>query len=276
MKPHNKSICVIGLGRLGANIAYNLQQNGYVIDTIITRDKKHLPDVFPELKTIKIYEKPEEVENYPEITLISVKDSLIHEFAERISTCDNLEEKHFLHFSGANDSTLLNPLKEKSGYTGSLHPLYSFPVGYKTQIPEGIMFTFEGDKNTESKAKEIASTLKGTFRNIELNKKGLYHLAASFAANLSLGMQSIGSELMEKALGESDDEYREAIAVLMHSVAESVRTNRWAEALNGPIKRGDRETIQKHLSALEEINDEDLKNTYHLMKKRLERILENS
>jgi predicted short-subunit dehydrogenase-like oxidoreductase (DUF2520 family) len=79
--------------------------------------------------------------------------------------------------------------------------------------------------------------------------RAAYHAAASIASNLLVALEESAAELLERA-GVADA--RELLAPLVLRTAAN-----WAaggpEALTGPIARGDRETVERHRTALVEL-----------------------
>jgi predicted short-subunit dehydrogenase-like oxidoreductase (DUF2520 family) len=76
-----------------------------------------------------------------------------------------------------------------------------------------------------------------------------YHAAAGLVANGSAALAAAGAELL-KAAGCPPAELGRVLGPLLRSVAQNVEALGLPGALTGPIRRGDRATVQRHLAAI--------------------------
>jgi predicted short-subunit dehydrogenase-like oxidoreductase (DUF2520 family) len=80
----------------------------------------------------------------------------------------------------------------------------------------------------------------------------LYHAAASFAANFTVTVLSAANDICKQA-GIDDAVARHAFASLARCAVDRVEREGAAEALTGPITRGDIATIYRHVDALDRV-----------------------
>ncbi len=99
--------------------------------------------------------------------------------------------------------------------------------------------------------------------------RAAYHAAASIASNFLVALEESAVELLE-ATGVADA--RELLAPLVLQTAANW-SERGAEALTGPIARGDEATVGRHLAALRE-SAPDLLNLYEALAERTRAIAE--
>ncbi len=159
--------------------------------------------------------------------LLAVPDDSIEKLASSISN------KTIIHFSGAVTNKTIE----------SAHPLYTFSHDlYDLKVYKTIPFITEKGKRS---FKELFPELNN--KSFQINKKDklLYHAWASMAGNFS----SLLIIEYSKILKDIDLPSSIAKPYLLQMVRNSVKNER---ALTGPIIRGDKKTISKHLNVIGE------------------------
>lgn len=145
----------------------------------------------------------------------------------------------------------------------SLHPLRSLPpAGERVDLSDAL-FVWEGHSVTEGVAREIVSMAGGRFAAIDPTLKALYHSAAVFGSNYVAVLLEEANRLMGHA-GVVDA--RGSVGELAISAIRNWMTRPDAP-FTGPVARGDAETIEANLIALEE--HPESKELYRLLGSRL-------
>jgi len=164
---------------------------------------------------------------------------------------NGLSGRVFLHCSGALSSEALECIRSAGGWTGSLHPIQTFP-DRKTSWENmfGIYFGFEGSIEAEAASKEIVDLLDGTILMVDEGAKSLYHAAACVLSNYMATLSHTAARMLECAGIERETGIK-AFAPLLQSTLENINKLGSVKALTGPISRGDSGTISAHLEALE-------------------------
>jgi predicted short-subunit dehydrogenase-like oxidoreductase (DUF2520 family) len=166
-----------------------------------------------------------------------------------------------IHMSGAGGLDLLAPARQAGASVASIHPIQSFAdvEGAIINIP-GSTFGITADEELREWAVSVVSALKGVPFFVPEKNKALYHAAACMASNyLTTLMQMV--ETTYQALGLNRKEAIRAFWPLVRGTLLNIETRGAAEALTGPIARGDAGTIEKHLQAFRETLP-DLLNAY--------------
>jgi predicted short-subunit dehydrogenase-like oxidoreductase (DUF2520 family) len=188
-----------------------------------------------------------------DLLLIAVSDSAIAETAAMIPQSAAV----VFHASGALPSA-------RGGF--SLHPLRVLPpVGEPSDLQDALL-VFEGGHREI--AVEIAAAVGARFAEVTAAMKPLYHAAAVFGANYVAAILEIAEELMTRA-GIADS--RSDIAGLAESAVENWRSHDDSRRFTGPAARGDLETIERHLGALE--NDPQVSQIYGVLADRIARAI---
>jgi predicted short-subunit dehydrogenase-like oxidoreductase (DUF2520 family) len=77
---------------------------------------------------------------------------------------------------------------------------------------------------------------------------------------------------MAEAAGMSREQARAMLVPLAKTCVDNLEGQDTTEALTGPAARGDRETIERHIEALEALGDQELLEIYKVLTGRAEGI----
>jgi len=113
----------------------------------------------------------------------------------------------------------------------------------------GATIGIDGDTRAREVAYWLAGRLGARSLDIPAGEKGRYHAAAVLASNFPAVLLSLAEELLAR-IGVAPADARLALRPLLLSAAENLRQRSGAEAMTGPIVRGDVDTIRSHLEAL--------------------------
>lgn len=177
------------------------------------------------------------------LVLLTVPDGAIADVAAKIRPGSAV----VAHVSGASDLSVLHPHHR----TASIHPLVSLPdleTGSE-RLSNGCTFAIDGHPI----AAQVVSDLGGRAIVVPADLRPLYHAVACIAANhlAALGNQV---ETLAAKLGVPVEAYWS----LMTTTLENMTTHGSEAALTGPASRGDWETIERHLAALDNPEDRRL------------------
>lgn len=214
------SIAVVGAGRLGAVLARALTDAGSDVRGPLGRD-----DTVPAV----------------DIAILCVPDAAIHDAAAVARSHAGLVG----HVSGA---TGLDDVDF------SIHPLQTFTGSEAPSVFHGIGAAVDGRTAEALAAAEGLTRALGAhpFRVDDAHRAG-YHAAASIASNLLLGVL----DAAERVAGSAGIGPVEARAVFLPLVRQTMAN--WADrgaadALTGPIVRGDEVTVARQRAAVAERN----------------------
>lgn len=143
-----------------------------------------------------------------------------------------------------------------SGATGlddvdfSIHPLQTFTGDETPAVFHGIGAAIAGRTPEAARtAEQLAEALGARpFRVDDAHRAG-YHAAASLASNLLLTVLD-AAEQVASAAGIRSDEARDLLHPLVARTVENWRFQGAAQALTGPIARGDEQTVARQRSAV--------------------------
>jgi predicted short-subunit dehydrogenase-like oxidoreductase (DUF2520 family) len=160
----------------------------------------------------------------------------------------------WLHTSGARGLEALEPLGSAGLRLGVLHPLCPVPdpeTGVR-ELP-GKPASLLGERGSWRLLELLAR--RAGMRPVRLagaTDRALYHAACALAANGMTALEDLVERILATAAGGGDAAaaHREIAVALMRAALDGVEQRGAGAALSGPVQRGDRSTIARHLGAL--------------------------
>ncbi|MTI44309.1 putative short-subunit dehydrogenase-like oxidoreductase (DUF2520 family) [Roseibium hamelinense] len=246
---------VIGAGRAGTAVTLALAGVGLSVGAIVSRTPASAQRLCDCLAQFGIRgEAVDRLEQLTQadITLLSASDGALADLAEELSVSPDCPQPGGIvfHLSGALSSAILAPLSSKGIHVASVHPVKSFSsLASDPQTLSGIWCGFEGDG-------AAVSTLSKWFQDagaipfaIDGERKPLYHAAAVVSCNYLYTLLEASMQLYEAA-GIDRDAASRLLGPILHETIDNGLNLGPAEALTGPIARGDAATVSKHWAAL--------------------------
>ncbi|MBI2428277.1 MAG: DUF2520 domain-containing protein [Ignavibacteriales bacterium] len=243
-----KPITIIGAGAVGHSIALALFYGGVKIDGIYSLRGKTARALSKKVKA-RISGPISALSDVSERVILCVPDKEIASVATILTQqCRSLKSRIVLHTSGAHSSSELLPVKIKGASIGSFHPMQTFPANKRISL-KGVWCAVEGERSALKFAKQLAKIFHAQTFTISKEEKVLYHAAGVFASNYLVTLLSV----VERIAIESGIQRKNLWKIygnIIRQTLENVLSSSPAEALTGPIARGDVETVAGHLEAL--------------------------
>ncbi|OGV31637.1 MAG: hypothetical protein A3E88_04455 [Legionellales bacterium RIFCSPHIGHO2_12_FULL_35_11] len=186
------------------------------------------------------------------ITIIGTPDDHIASICHQLNNHAHLMPKSIvMHLSGALTSDVLEPVKKQNCYILSAHPMCSFaiPALAVNQYP-GTYCAIEGDATAVKTISELFQLFGSLTCKIHKDKKALYHASGVFAANYLVTIAEYALQCLNLVQDNSETNIAIIINLMRKVITNLETTSSPAQALTGPIQRGDLETIKKHLTIL--------------------------
>jgi predicted short-subunit dehydrogenase-like oxidoreductase (DUF2520 family) len=245
-----KSLAIIGAGRVGRTLGRRLREEGWKIGAVVTRSEASARRAVRFIGAGQAHLVAVRSILASQVILIAVPDDEIAGVASELARVggEELRGKVVLHTSGALDSSALDSVKKQGANVGSMHPLQTF-TGKNVPSLEGRVFAVEGDTRAARVAQQIARSLGGSPARIAGEKKVLYHTAAAIAAGQVLAVEEAATQLLI-SLGMVRREAVRALLPLTKQVLENFERMGPHSAWTGPLSRGDYKIVAAHLRAL--------------------------
>jgi predicted short-subunit dehydrogenase-like oxidoreductase (DUF2520 family) len=238
----------VGAGTLASALARALRKRKYQIREIISRPGS-LDEARALAKTVKARATTLEAANLDaDLTWICVPDDAIAQVASQLAGRANWTRKTVLHSSGALASDVLAPLKSAGAEVASAHPLMTFVADAAADFTR-VPFALEGDPKALTIAAAIVRDIGGNPFRIDREHKAAYHAFGFFVSPLLVALIATAQQVGALA-GLPEDEARALMQPIVRQTIDNIFANGPQAAFSGPLKRGDVDTIRKHLAAL--------------------------
>lgn len=238
-------IDIIGSGNLATNLAPNLEQNGFIINNVYSRNYFGAEKLAGRLYQAEATDSLDFSNSPSSIFFIALSDDAIESVARDLVVP---EDAIVVHTSGSNPLSVL-------GYTASpnigvFYPVQTFSKLKKVSFRD-IPILIEGDNSyTRKILLAVAKKISKQVQEASSKQRMAVHLAAIFASNFTNAMLANANDILKATKMDLD--------VLAPLVAETIEKSFElgpAAAQTGPASRGDLEILDKHLDMLEGLPD---------------------
>jgi predicted short-subunit dehydrogenase-like oxidoreductase (DUF2520 family) len=156
------------------------------------------------------------------------------------------------HLSGALPSTILAPIRECGGEAASVHPVKSF-VDPADSVADfaGTWCGIEGDALAVALLSDSFAAIGGRIFAVDTRFKSIYHAGSVLACNYLTSLVEVGVRAYQKG-GLPRETALQVMEPLMRGTLDNIFSLGTAQALTGPISRGDAAVVAGQLAALDD------------------------
>lgn len=248
------NIGFVGAGKVGKALGLYFQRHGLELSGYCSRSAASAAAAAA-LTGTKAFPDLESLAGASEVIFITVPDLAIGEIdaaaAALIGAGAIPAGQCWIHVSGALPSDCLTGLKAAGAPVGSMHPLQSF--GEPAESAERLgntLFSIEGTEQAADIMRRVLDKTGARVSEMTAAQKPLYHAGACVVSNYLVTLLESGIRFFEAA-GIDRENVFDAIRPLIDSTLSNIREKGTVDALTGPIARGDYNTLNIHLQALE-------------------------
>lgn len=246
-------IVIIGAGRLSYSLTSALINAKYSVDAVISK-KIASARALAKKNNIKNYSNdPESIPETANIFLLTVPDGEISSVAKMLVNQKlPFGESYFMHFSGTENIKSLQVLKRKGGKIASLHLMQTFPSKRVVKL-QNVPAAIETENENDYKIlKKFALKLNLSPFKIKSEYKPFYHLAGVYSLNFLAGNLFTAKEMLKlNKIGEK--KYFEILNTSLASNMSCIKKVGPANALSGPVDRGDLKTLKMHIASIKKL-----------------------
>ncbi len=247
------NVSFIGSGNLAWHLAPALDNVGYVVKEVYSRNPKHAEALTERLYQAEVKASLDFSTSPSSIFIIATSDDVIEGIAQEIILP---EDAFLIHTSGSQPLSVLQFAATLN--TGVLYPLQTFTKNKKIDFKDIPLFIENNNEETGVILNALAKTISGKVKNIKSEERKALHVAAVFASNFSNHMITLSKQIMEDN-GLNFDLLKPLISETMNKSLSAGPE----QTQTGPAKRGDLEILDRHMEFLQE--DENLSEIYKLM-----------
>jgi predicted short-subunit dehydrogenase-like oxidoreductase (DUF2520 family) len=244
-------IAIVGAGNLARVLAISLHRAGYRVSQIVSRSAISSRRRAAALarRTSSQTTTLESIRLDFDLLWICVPDDNIRACAQALADKRDWQGKIVLHTSGALSSDELKPLKSRGAATGSVHPMNTFVAASRTSM-KGVPFAAEGDVKALKAVRPLIHALGGELFTIPKRNKALYHATGSLSSPLLVALLATA---MQTARASGVNKPASLLEPIVRQTVNNFFSLGAADAFSGPLRRGDLETIRRHLKELRKL-----------------------
>lgn len=246
-------VTIIGPGRAGLALGYALVEANAVTSLTVCGRRPEPPAHPLFVQGLATYrfglERPR-----PDAAAVflAVPDQVVPEMAHALAGHGHAPDGCAVFLlSGALSTEVLAPLHAQGYALGSFHPLQAIahPVTGAERIP-GSYLAVTGAPEAIAVARRLAAKLDSPILTVPEARRPLYHAAAVTAANFLPPLLEVATHMLERS-GVPPDESLPALLPLVRGALANIEEGGLAAAVTGPVPRGDVETVEMHLRAVD-------------------------
>lgn len=258
-------ISIIGPGRLGTALAMLASQAGYKLAAIGGRNLAIAYELCSQLDEGVLAAKPQEAAQRGDLILLTISDGAIEAVCDQLHQCGAFRaQTSVIHCSGAFGSNILASAQASGCFVASCHPLQTFPSAHAAVAAmPGTYWYNEGDAPAITMMGEFITAIGGVPVAIKSEQKALYHAAAVMACNYLTTLMDAALTAGQAAELNREDFWK-GLEPLVQTTLSNISRLGPAEALTGPISRGDGLTVVRHVHCLQQYAPE-LLSTYRAL-----------
>lgn len=248
---HNPiTIGIIGAGRAGGALATAFAAAGYRVVALFSRTSEGARALAQRIGAMAV-DAPIEVARTANLVFLATPDAAIAPVCRAIAEMNGWRAgQYVVHCSGALGREALAEAAEAGALTGGFHPLQSLAGPETAARLRGSYVAIDADPPLAALLHELAYAIGAIPFDLDAQYRALYHAAAVMVANYTVALYACGMHLL-KCASVPDEVQARALLPLLRGAVESLERAAPAEALTGPIARGDDVTVARHIAALE-------------------------
>ncbi|MFA0962076.1 Rossmann-like and DUF2520 domain-containing protein [Roseivirga sp. BDSF3-8] len=238
-------LTIIGAGNLAWHVAPAFERLGHVVREVYSRDIRNAEKLATRLESATPVESLDFSESTARIFLIASSDDAVPELVSRLI----LPERALLaHTSGALSIDVLD--HPGAWARGVFYPIQTFSKEKDVNF-EGIPVCIEAtNEEAEEYLINMAHSISKKVYRVESRDRLSLHVAAVFACNFTNHMLRASAEILQ-----GQDLKLDMLKPLIRETLNNSLEISPEKAQTGPARRGDRQTIAKHMDFLNQSPD---------------------
>jgi len=252
MTTRNPTTFIVGAGPVATAIAGALRLGGVPVLGLWARRPGPARTAGSIAGVAAFSSAPPDVLLEAEVVVLAVRDQVIGEVAQTLIGTGLVNKRHtLLHCAGAAAAEeVLAPVRDAVGGVGTMHPLSAIADGrLAMRALKGTVFGVEGDEHGKLVATRLVEAIGGIVLALDGTQMASYHCAAALASNYVVAALDAAAQVLASA-GVSAEQAVQALVPLAEGALENVAARGTTNGLTGPVRRGDVETVRRHLDAL--------------------------
>lgn len=243
-------VAIIGPGRLGHLLAVACARAGHPVVAVAGGSASSRATLAGLVAGCRVEDEPADAARRAELVLLTVPDDAIAAVADALALAEAVgPATHVVHCAGVHGLAPLRRAGLAGAHVAACHPAMTAPAG--AAMPEllvGAAWAVTAPVDELAWAEGFVRDLGGDPHPVAEADRVLYHAALAVGAN-AVGAAVVTARRLLLAAGVRDP--RPFLGPLVAAAVEAAQTG-GAEALTGPVVRGDVATVMAHLDAVAE------------------------
>lgn len=246
-------VSFIGSGNIAWHLAPALDNAGYVVREVFSRNPRHAEALTGRLYQADVKASLDFSTSKSKLFIIATSDDAIQEVAMNIVLPDDAT---LIHCSGSQPLSILQ--FAAAANTGVLYPLQTFSKSKRVEFKNIPVFIESSSEESERQLMTLARAISEKTRKITSAERKALHVAAVFASNFPNHLFAIAKSILQA----NSLEFDLLKPLIQETVTKSLAVGP-EQAQTGPAVRGDLEVLDRHMEFLSE--DEKVAEIYRLL-----------
>ncbi len=247
------NISFIGSGNVAWHLAPALDNAGHVVKEVFSRNPRHAEALTDRLYQAEVKATLDFSTSPSRMFIVSVSDDALAEVAREVILPD---EAILVHTSGSQSIDVLQ--YAAAAHTAVFYPLQTFTKSKKVDLRATPILIESSQDETLAILTDIARSISQRVQRIFPEERLALHVAAVFASNFTNHMLSISHQILQHQQLPKD-----LLAPLVRETFEKLQALSPTQAQTGPARRGDLETLDRHMEFLKD--DPELAGLYKVV-----------
>jgi predicted short-subunit dehydrogenase-like oxidoreductase (DUF2520 family) len=235
-------ISFIGAGNLAWHLAPALDNSGFIVAEVVSRNRSHALALTEKLYQAELKATLDFSTSQSSIFFIAASDDALEEIAQEIILPD---EAILVHTSGSQPLSILQFAATPN--IGVFYPLQTFSKAKKIDFTSIPIFIESTTPETQQTLITLAKAISNKVEKITSGERKALHVAAVFASNFTNHMLTLSRDVLQAHSLDFD--------LLKPLIIETINKSLELDpqhAQTGPAIRGDNTTLANHIDFLRE------------------------
>jgi predicted short-subunit dehydrogenase-like oxidoreductase (DUF2520 family) len=250
----------VGAGRLGTALAWSMAQRGLNVAAAASATRSSADRLIAPIRGCRV-ENIQDVVDMCDLVFITTPDRSI---GTTTAQARWRAGKSVVHCSGVTEVAALDAAVREGALVGGFHPMQTFgePQAAVASLP-GCTITIEAEEPLFGVLVALAQHLECRVNRLPPGMRGRYHAAAGYGSQFINALLREASRIWQ-SWGATEEDSVRALLPMARGTLAAIASAGLADAMPGPVSRGDVSSVEKHLAALAHL-DPDVTESYRLL-----------
>lgn len=244
----------IGAGRLGKALAWSFAQRGLAVVAAASQRAASAQALAAAVPGCRVFDT-QDVIDACDLVFVTTPDAAI---ATTVNACRWRDGIAVVHCSGVTEVSALQSAAAQGALAGGFHPMQTFgdPAVAARSLP-GCTITIEAPQPLDAMLVALAERLQCRVNRLPPGMRARYHAAAGYTSQFINVLFAQAAQIW-RSWGASEAQAVAALLPMARGTLAAIESAGIAQAMPGPVSRGDIGSIAKHVQALSALDDAEV------------------